>query len=209
MKVLMLGWELPPLYAGGIGMVCYEIIKELSNKDIAITYVMPMGPKDGINSKYAKVIIAENHLFNKKIKTNLIGIPTLFTAYQSPEEYEKAYEKYLIDGKKRGSRFGLYGKDLFIEVDLFAKRMYELINLYDFDVIYAHDWMTFPAAIGIADKTGKPLVVHVHNTIYDRYLGNASQHEKDIESYRFCYDGTSISSIEKQSNYVIIFELVM
>lgn len=183
MKVLMLGWELPPLYAGGIGMVCYEIIKELSNKGVPITYVMPMGPEEGINSDYAKVVIAENHLFNKKINSKLISVPTLFTAYQSPEEYEKIYEEYLLNGKKksRHSRSELYGKNLFIEVDLFAKRMYELIDMYDFDVIYAHDWMTIPAAIGIADKTGKPLIIHIHNTIYDRYLGNASKHERDIE----------------------------
>ncbi len=183
MKVLMLGWELPPLYAGGIGMVCYEIIKELSNKDIPITYVMPMGPTGGVDSKYAKVLIAENCIFGKKIKSKLIGVPSFFQAYQSPEEYEKAYEDYLLKGKgkNRGSRKDLYGKNLFIEVDLFAKRMYNLIDHLGFDIIHAHDWMTYPAAIGIADKTGKPLVIHIHNTIYDRYLGNASKHERDIE----------------------------
>jgi glycosyltransferase involved in cell wall biosynthesis len=182
MKVLMLGWELPPLYAGGIGMVCYEIIKELAARPIPVTYIMPMGPPGGMNSPYANLIIAENHLFKKKIIPKIIGLPAFFQAYQSPEEYEKAYEEFLLYGKKRNrTRSELYGKSLFIEVDLFAKRLYNIVNELDFDVIHAHDWMTFPAAIGIADKTGKPLVIHVHNTIYDRYLGNASKHERDIE----------------------------
>lgn len=184
MKVLMLGWELPPLYGGGIGMVCYEMIKELSAKGIPVTYLMPMGPDNNFSSPYADVIIAENHFLGKNIKPNIVSIPTLFSAYQSPEEYEKTYEEFLLKGKNKGdrtSRSDLYGKNLFIEVDMFAKRAFNMANQLDFDVIHAHDWMTFPAAIGIADKTGKPLIIHVHNTIYDRYLGNSSKHEKDIE----------------------------
>jgi glycogen synthase len=38
----------------------------------------------------------------------------------------------------------------------------------EFDVIHAHDWMTFPAGIAVAAHTGKPLVVHVHSTEFDR-----------------------------------------
>ena len=182
MKVLMLGWELPPLFAGGIGMVCYEMIKELSNKDIPITYVMPLGPSEGMNSDFAKVIIAKNHKLGKQIKTKIIEIPSMFHAYQSPEQYEEEHSKFILEKNKTNSgKIILYGNNLFEEVDIFAKRMYAIVNTLDFDVIHAHDWMTFPAAIGIAKKTGKPLVVHVHNTIFDRYLGNASQIERDIE----------------------------
>lgn len=164
-------------------MVCYEMIKELSAKGIPVTYIMPMGPNKNFSSPYANVIIAENHLLGKRIKPNIVNVPAFFSAYQSPEEYEKEYEEFILKGKKknRSSRSNLYGKNLFIEVDLFAKRLYNMANQFEFDVIHAHDWMTFPAAIGIADRTGKPLVVHVHNTIYDRYLGNASKHERDIE----------------------------
>lgn len=179
MKVLMLGWELPPLFAGGIGMVCYEMIKELSNKNIPITYIMPLGPSDGMNSDFASVIIARHHELGKKIKSKIIEVPSFFHAYQSPEEYEEEYEE--ITKNSDNKKFELYGKNLFAEVDLFAKRMYNIVDTLDFDVIHAHDWMTFPAAIGIAKKTNKPLVVHVHNTIFDRYLGNASKIEKDIE----------------------------
>ena len=190
----MLGWELPPLYAGGIGMVCWEMIKEFSNQGIPVTYIMPMGPEEGISNDFAKeVIIAENHKIGKAIKigknANIIKVPAGFHAYQSPEEYEKSYDNLIENAtnsknkisKNKISRSTLYGPNLFAEVDLFAKRLYNMTDDFDFDVIHAHDWMTFPAAIGIADKTGKPLIVHVHNTIYDRYLGNASNIEKDIE----------------------------
>ena len=196
----MLGWELPPLYGGGIGMVCYEMIKELSAKGIPVTYIMPLGPDGNFTSPYANVIIAENHFLGKKVRPNIVNVPAFFSAYQSPEEYEEAYENFILKGKNnnRNYRSELYGKHLFIEVDLFAKRLYNMANQFDFDVIHSHDWMTFPAAIGIADRTGKPLIVHVHNTIYDRYLGNASKHERDIE-----YNGLArADKIIAISNYV-------
>lgn len=156
MKVLMLGWELPPLYAGGIGMVCYEMLKELSNQNIPVTYIMPMGPKEGIKNEYANVIIAQNCSLvkNKKISSEIIEIPAFFSAYQSPEEYEKAREKYEISltTKSGDSKQELYGKTLFLEVDLFAKKLYEIANQLEFDVIHAHDWMTFPEELVLQIK---------------------------------------------------------
>jgi len=38
----------------------------------------------------------------------------------------------------------------------------------NFDVIHAHDWLTWPAALRVARRTGRPLIVHVHSTEFDR-----------------------------------------
>ncbi len=182
MKVLMLGWELPPLQVGGLGMICYELVKELSKRNIPLTYIMPLGP-EGATSEFARLIIAENHFLGKSVKPKLISVPGAFMPYQSSEHYEEEYQTNLLKRKGRGkvTKEDLYGPTLPTEVDLYAKRVYNIVDELDFDVIHAHDWLTYPAAIGIANKTGKPLVVHIHNTIYDRYLGNASQWERDIE----------------------------
>ena len=182
MKVLMLGWELPPLQVGGLGMICYELVKELSKRNIPLTYIMPLGPDDAY-SEFARLIVAENHILGKKIKSNLISVPGAFMPYQTPESYEKEYHLRLLKRKGKGkvSKADLYGPNLPTEVDLYAKRVYNIVDELDFDVIHAHDWMTYPAAIGIANKTGKPFVAHIHNTIYDRYLGNSSKWERDIE----------------------------
>ncbi|MFT4312756.1 MAG: glycosyltransferase family 4 protein [Candidatus Woesearchaeota archaeon] len=178
----MFGWELPPLYAGGIGMVCYDLIKELTAQNVHVTYLMPFGPKDFPTDTNAQIVVAEQAFPELELsEVDIRKVHTLFNAYQSPQEYEQAYKEQLKREKERGVRKNLYGPNLFAEVDLFAKRAYELIDDVEFDVIHAHDWMTFPAAIGVKQKTGKPLIVHVHNTIFDRYLGNASPHEKNIE----------------------------
>jgi glycosyltransferase involved in cell wall biosynthesis len=95
------------------------------------------------------------------------------------QEYDKQYKSYLKS--RGGSAKPLYGPNLWLEVQRFAARARMIVENADFDVIHAHDWMTFPAAIEAKRISGKPLVVHMHNTIYDRYLGSGGEAEKEVE----------------------------
>lgn len=63
---------------------------------------------------------------------------------------------------------GGYGKNLFTETRMYAEVAGKMASEYDFDVIHAHDWLTYRAAVAAQNITGKPLVVHVHATEYDR-----------------------------------------
>lgn len=63
---------------------------------------------------------------------------------------------------------GTYGANLLDEVERYALAGAEIAKQYTFDVIHAHDWMTFPAGIEAKKITGKPLIVHVHATEIDR-----------------------------------------
>ncbi|MFN4243398.1 MAG: glycosyltransferase family 4 protein [Tepidisphaerales bacterium] len=74
-----------------------------------------------------------------------------------------------------------YPKDLLAEVQRYADLVRELATRERFDVIHAHDWMTFPAALAVAAATNKPLVVHVHSTEFDRAGNNVDQRVYDIE----------------------------
>lgn len=74
-----------------------------------------------------------------------------------------------------------YGGDLFAETRRYADLCVHLAEGVDFDVIHAHDWMTFPAGLAVAAATGKPLVVHVHSTEFDRAGENVHQQVYDIE----------------------------
>ncbi len=195
MKVLMLGWEFPPLFAGGLGMVCYELTKALSKKGIEITYLMAYSMGRNPHN-FLKIIFASSFGIDKKV--TLKTIPTLAGAYMSPEEYKEIYEDFNINFGQDGGRKNLYGKDLFREIFLYAERAKKIARYLDFDVIHAHDWMTFPAAIAIAKITNKPFIAHVHNTIFDRYLGNASDLERDIE----------ISGLKEADKVIAISNLV-
>jgi len=74
-----------------------------------------------------------------------------------------------------------YDGDLMTEVQKYARLALELAAHEDFDVIHAHDWMTFPAGQAVAAATGKPLVVHVHSTEFDRSGENVEQQIYEIE----------------------------
>ncbi len=184
MKILMLGWEFPPFFAGGVGMVCYELTKAMVElNDVSITYVMPFGPKN-ISNKYLNILVADNLISDKKI--TLRKIPSLMNAYMSEKDYEKKTRDFIRnkDGDIElihDNTLQLYGKDLISEVYNFAEKTKLIIKNENFDVIHAHDWQTIPAAIEAKRISGKPLIIHIHNTIYDRYLGMGGEKEKEIE----------------------------
>lgn len=74
-----------------------------------------------------------------------------------------------------------YGMDLIGDSERYARLVVALTRREDFDVIHAHDWLTYPAGIAVAHVTGKPLVVHVHSTEFDRSGTNVNQRVYDIE----------------------------
>ena len=184
MKVLMLGWEFPPFFAGGVGIVCHELAKTLSKyKNLHITYVMPYGPKDNNVFNNFKVTSANLKDEITKSKIKIVNVPTTFIGYDSIESYSKRYLKWMKESELFGKDKTLkeiYGKNLLEEVYLYANRILALFANEEFDVIHAHDWTTIPAAILLKKITGKPIVLHVHITEFDK-TGGAGGHEEIIK----------------------------
>ncbi|KKQ43252.1 MAG: Glycosyl transferase, group 1 family [Microgenomates group bacterium GW2011_GWC1_37_8] len=146
-NVLMIGWELPPFYSGGLGIACLGLIQALNKKGAKITFVLPrkMDVKvDGINLIFADV--------NEK--------SSMVTSYTSSSEWLKLFS---IDP---------FPPDFIQGAIEYAKKMYKIAKKQNADIIHAHDWMTYPAAIVAKEVLGKPLVVHVHSTEYDRTGGH-------------------------------------
>jgi glycogen(starch) synthase len=76
---------------------------------------------------------------------------------------------------------GQYGGDLFAEVQRYANLAGEIAREESFDIVHAHDWMTFPAGMAVAAMKGVPLVVHIHSTEFDRSGPHVDQRIYDIE----------------------------
>lgn len=74
-----------------------------------------------------------------------------------------------------------YGGDLVAEARRYAQLCVDLSRGESFDVVHAHDWLTFPAGVAVAAVSGCPLVVHVHSTEYDRAGANAHREIVDVE----------------------------
>ena len=74
-----------------------------------------------------------------------------------------------------------YGSDLVGDAERYARLCVAIARGEDFDVIHAHDWLTYPAGLALSRVTGRPLIVHVHSTEFDRSGSNVNQRVYDIE----------------------------
>ena len=197
MRVLMFGWEFPPHISGGLGTACYGLTKGMSYfNDLDIIFVVPKAYGDEDQSGL-RLVGANNVSISKKIvnykgflkKINFIEVGSNIIPYVTEEEYFKFINKkinktkQLINVNFEGQIdfSGGYGGGLFQEIANYAV-VASIIGIEnEFDVIHAHDWLTYPAGIAAKEVSGKPLVVHVHATDFDRSGGSVNPAVYEIE----------------------------
>ncbi len=138
-KILMLGWEFPPYSWGGLGTACSGLVKSLTQNNIKVDLVLPYSHKTNIDN------------------CNIVCAQTDLVKY---DKYKKSYLKRKIYNN-------LY-TNLPKKISYYTKSCSTIAKLNNFDLIHAHDWLTFKAAIKLKKISGKPLIVHVHSTEFDR-----------------------------------------
>jgi glycogen synthase len=176
----MFGWEFPPYSNGGLGTACQGLTRGLKNNDIKVTFVLPKAPLDA-KSDNADIISASN-LFHDNVEFKEIN--SLIIPYLSYEEYSERLNKYskiCYRNANTKEKIEIYGKNLHQEVQRYSDKAKLIAKISKFDVIHAHDWMTYKAGIKAKEHSGKPLVVHVHATEFDRTGGNPNQHIYNLE----------------------------
>jgi glycogen synthase len=167
----MFGWEFPPMSSGGLGTACYGLTKGLSKQGVDVSFVLPYAPEN-TTADYVKLIPANNL---ERVK--MIGVNSILQAYVTSSQYQVSLLKFNKDSKLKK----LYGADLYKEVYRFSLKAALVAEHEEFDVIHAHDWLTYMAGIKAKEVSGKPLVVHLHATEFDRTGGNVNQQVYDIE----------------------------
>lgn len=192
----MFGWEFPPHISGGLGTACYGLTKGLTKHDTEVYFVVPKayGDEDKevvrmINASDESVELTAESIREYEEKLKYIEVDSLLAPYMDPQDYEKVHEKSsmkLEKGKERQfkAKFdfsGKYGTSLLEEVARYAMVGASIAERHDFDVIHAHDWLTYQAGVAAKKASGKPLVVHLHATEFDRSGENVNQVVYDIE----------------------------
>lgn len=197
MKVLMFGWEFPPHISGGLGTACYGLTKGLAElKNINVIFVVPKAFGDEDQSAM-KLIGANNISISKKEvqfdniqkKIDYYEVDSQIIPYVDEDEFWK-----LKSGKySKNSRFietdeglrvnfsGEYGSDLLQEIRNYSIVAECIARDNTFDIIHAHDWLAYPAGIAAKKISGKPLVIHVHATDFDRSGGEVNPRVYAIE----------------------------
>lgn len=180
MKALMFGWEFPPHILGGLGTASYGLTRGMAEQgDMQITFVIPKPWGD------------EDQSFLKIIGANSIPIVWKDNSYDyvrqcmagrmSPEEYFHYRDGIRYDYTRIGTDdlgcvafSGRYPDNLLEEIGNYEAVASVLANSLDFDIIHSHDWLTYPAGVFAKHISGKPLVIHVHATDFDRSRGNVN-----------------------------------
>lgn len=196
MRVLMFGWEFPPHIAGGLGTACYGLTKGLAKNNVEVLFVMPSayGDEDQssvniINASDVEVYdICKNvdEFLNKvdflRVGSNLMPYidPVSFSELVSKEQSLQS-EEFKLHFQQKYKFSGKYGTNLMEEVARYAMVAGAIALENKFDVIHAHDWLTYLAGIAAKRITGKPLIIHVHATEFDRSGDNINTEVFNLE----------------------------
>ncbi|MFH0999244.1 MAG: glycosyltransferase family 4 protein [Bacteroidota bacterium] len=183
MKVLMFGWEFPPHITGGLGTASYGLTKGLLKHNVEMIFVVPKAFGDE-DQRAVRIVSASDIPVNYKHKSiqefwnklTYLEIGSNIKPYINPEDFARIHEevKHSIKEKEHlilGEKYtfsGKYGQNLMEEVARYAMVGASIAAQHDFDLIHAHDWLTYLAGIAAKEISGKPLVVHMHATEFDR-----------------------------------------
>ncbi len=166
----MLGWEFPPHISGGLGTACQGLVEGVTHQGVDVLFVLPRAEGD---ERAGSAEILGCNRFDEPAspeppaRFETIVVPSTLTPYASPAPRTAASATQTGPAPFTGG----YGPGLLDEVARYAEVVGEIARTASFDVIHAHDWMTFPAAAAIAAESGKPLVAHIHASEYDRSPG--------------------------------------
>ncbi|MEK7568732.1 MAG: glycosyltransferase family 4 protein [Patescibacteria group bacterium] len=160
MRVLMFGWEFPPHNSGGLGTACFGLTRALANRNIEVLFVLPK--KVGVSASFMNILFADE----RRVKFH--EIETTLKPYVTSEGYIRERDKIISD---------IYGNTLMQEVRRYALRARDIAKKEKFDVIHAHDWLSFLAGVEAKKISGKPLILHMHATEFDRTGGQGVNQE--------------------------------
>ena len=208
MKVLMFGWEFPPHIAGGLGTACLGIVEGLAQNGVETLFVMPSASGDEdqtnttiINASDVAIDYPEIETQEFLNKVQYIRVGTNMVPYLDPQAFQDLVEKeqkeqvdaFRIHYGQKYKFSGKYGANLMEEVARYAMvgGTIALQHKDEFEVIHAHDWLCYNAGIAAKQLTGKPLVIHVHATSFDR--GS----EKNIDTRVFAIEKRGMQEADR------------
>lgn len=153
----MIGWEYPPHNSGGLGVACQGLSRAIADRNSEVFFTLPYSLAGGVS--HMRVLDCADPSW----AASYSGLPP-FSAYLATEQTQQAvtHEKVYagtLPGSVLEQRAQQYSKTVLDKTAPHAS---------DFEVIHAHDWMSFPAARAVKHKTGKPFIAHIHSTEYDR-----------------------------------------
>ena len=187
MKALMFGWEFPPHILGGLGTASYGLTKGMYDcGDMDITFVIPK-PWGDEEKGFARIIganttpIAWRDVSCEYVQSRIGNVMDPQTYFDLRNHIYSDFN-YMNTNDLGCIEFsGRYPDNLVEEINNYSIVAGVIARTIPCDIIHSHDWLTYPAGIHAKQVTGKPLVIHVHATDFDRSRGNVNPTVFNIE----------------------------
>ncbi len=197
MRVLMFGWEFPPHISGGLGTASYGLTKGMTTlDDLEVIFVVPKSWGDEDQSVVRliganKVPVSYKQIYYKGARRPIekIEISSKIIPYTDPEDFwritrsQSTEHRLFVQTNRKGmiDFSGRYDGNLLDEIYKYSIVASVIAEENEFDIIHAHDWLAYPAGIAAKEVSGKPLVIHVHATDFDRSGGSVNPDVYRIE----------------------------
>ena len=180
MKALMFGWEFPPHILGGLGTASYGLTKGMAAQgDMETTFVIPR-PSGDEDTSFLRIIgagdtpVVYRDVNYDYVRDRLAGKMTPELYYHLRDHIYADFSHMRTNDLGCFEFSGKYPDNLLEEINNYSIVAGVIARSETFDIIHSHDWLTYPAGIHAKQVTGKPLVVHVHATDFDRSRGNVN-----------------------------------
>jgi glycosyltransferase involved in cell wall biosynthesis len=193
----MFGWEFPPHISGGLGTASYGLTKGMATlEDLEVIFVVPKAWGDEDQTKVRlvganQIPVAFKKVFYKGFRRPIerIEVSSKIVPYTDPDDFWKlvksevsSYNFYVQTNSRGKVDFsGRYDSNLMDEIYKYSVVASVIADENEFDIIHAHDWLAYPAGIAAMEVSGKPLVIHVHATDFDRSGGSVNPDVYRIE----------------------------
>jgi glycosyltransferase involved in cell wall biosynthesis len=192
-RILMIGWEYPPHITGGLAIASRGLARALGSLGHKIYFVVPRitgdEPRDpnvtviGVNSK--EIPLSPEELQQFLLDTMHLYGTSVYARPGNPAETRELAAIPMNAMQTIAELQGGYGDRLYSEIQAFAEFVSRIAAHLSFDLIHAHDWMTYPAGLYAAHVSGRPLIAHVHATEFDRSGDHPNQYIYDLERHTF------------------------
>jgi len=187
MKALMFGWEFPPHILGGLGTASYGLTRGMSRQsDMELTFAIPR-PWGDEDRSFLRIIGLNNtpivwREVSEEYVEKRIGKMMPTSLYFDLRNHIYANFSYRNTNDLGCLEFsGRYPSNLLEEINNYSIVAGVIARTVETDIIHSHDWLTYPAGIHAKSVTGKPLVIHVHATDFDRSRGKVNPQVYGIE----------------------------
>lgn len=205
----MFGWEFPPHILGGLGTASYGLTRGMSEQaDMQITFVIPK-PHGDEDQSFLKIIGACNVPIVWK-ENNWDYVNERLKGMMHPDEYFNLRNGIRYDFNRIYTNdlgcvdfSGRYPDNLIEEIGNYEAVASVLAHQLDFDIIHSHDWLTYPAGVFAKHISGKPLVIHVHATDFDRSRGQVNPTVYNIEK-RGMDEANHIITVSELTRKIVI-----